>query len=67
MRCLAFTLNFAGYEGEIMRGAFLSSVPKGELEAARAYGMSPWKVLYHESGCPAPSVTFFPTLAGGGG
>ncbi len=41
---LAFSLNFAGYEGEVMRGAFLS-VPKGELEAARAIGMSPWKVL----------------------
>jgi polar amino acid transport system permease protein len=41
---LAFALNEAGYIGEIMRGAFLS-VPKGELEAARAFGMSPWKVL----------------------
>jgi polar amino acid transport system permease protein len=41
---LAFALNEAGYAGEIFRGGFLS-VPKGELEAARAYGMSPWKVL----------------------
>ena len=41
---LAFALNEAGYAGEIMRGAFLS-VPKGELEAARAFGMSPWQVL----------------------
>jgi polar amino acid transport system permease protein len=41
---LAFVLNEAGYAGEIMRGAFLS-VPKGELEAARAIGMSPFKVL----------------------
>jgi polar amino acid transport system permease protein len=41
---LAFILNEAGYVGEIMRGAFLG-VPKGELEAARAFGMSPWKVL----------------------
>ena len=41
---LAFSLNEAGYAGEIMRGGFLS-VPKGELEAARAIGMSPWKVL----------------------
>jgi polar amino acid transport system permease protein len=32
---LAFTLSFAGYEGEVMRGAFLG-VPRGELEAARA-------------------------------
>ena len=41
---LAFTLSFAAYEGEIMRGAFLG-VPRGELEAARAFGMTPWKVL----------------------
>ncbi len=41
---LALSLNFAGYEGEVMRGAFLS-VPKGELEAGRAFGMSPWKTL----------------------
>jgi polar amino acid transport system permease protein len=41
---LAFVLNEAGYLGEILRGAFLS-VPKGELEAARACGMSPFLVL----------------------
>jgi polar amino acid transport system permease protein len=41
---LAFVLNEAAYAGEIMRGAFLS-VPKGELEAARAYGMSPFQVV----------------------
>jgi polar amino acid transport system permease protein len=40
----ALTISFAGYEGEIMRGAFLA-VPKGELEAARAFGMSPRKLL----------------------
>jgi polar amino acid transport system permease protein len=41
---LAFVLNEAGYLGEILRGALLS-VPKGELEAARACGMSPFMVL----------------------
>jgi polar amino acid transport system permease protein len=41
---LAFVLNEAGYLGEILRGAFLS-VPKGELEAAKACGMSPFLVL----------------------
>ncbi len=41
---LAFTLSTAGYEGEVMRGAFLG-VPRGELEAARAIGMSPFQVL----------------------
>jgi polar amino acid transport system permease protein len=40
---VAFSLNVAGYVGEVMRGAFLS-VSKGELEAARAFGMSPFKV-----------------------
>lgn len=35
----ALTLSFAAYEGEVMRGAF-AGVPKGELEAARAFGMS---------------------------
>lgn len=41
---LAFSLNEGGYAGEIMRGGFLA-VPKGELEAARAIGMSPFQVL----------------------
>jgi len=41
---LALTLSFAGYEGEVMRGAF-AGVPYGELEAARAYGMKPFTVL----------------------
>lgn len=59
---LSFTLNEAGYGGEIMRGAFLS-VPKGELEAARAYGMSPWKVL-HRVWLPRAFRNVLPTLAG---
>lgn len=59
---LAFTLNEGGYGGEIMRGAFLS-VPKGELEAARAYGMSPWKVL-HRVWLPRAVRNVLPTLAG---
>ena len=42
---LAFTLSVAGYVGEVMRGAF-AGVPKGELEAARAMGMSSIKVLW---------------------
>lgn len=41
---LAFSLNEGGYAGEIMRGGFMA-VPKGELEAARAIGMSPFMVL----------------------
>ena len=44
----AFSLNTAGYTGEILRGA-MAAVPKGEIEAAKAYGMSSrlifWRVL----------------------
>jgi polar amino acid transport system permease protein len=58
----AFTLNFAGYEAEVMRGAFLG-VPKGELEAARAFGMSPWKVLIRVW-LPRAVRQVLPTLAG---
>lgn len=59
---LSFTLNEAGYGGEIMRGGFLS-VPKGELEAARAFGMSPWKVL-RRVWLPRAFRNVLPTLAG---
>ncbi len=41
---LAFTLSVAAYEGEIMRGGFLA-VPRGEIEAARACGMSRFMIL----------------------
>ena len=59
---LAFTLSVAGYVGEVMRGAF-AGVPKGELEAARAMGMSPFKVLYR-IWLPRAVQNVFPTLAG---
>jgi polar amino acid transport system permease protein len=59
---LAFSLNEGGYAGEIMRGAFLS-VPKGELEAARAFGMSRWGVLYR-IWLPRAVRNVLPTLAG---
>ncbi|MFO1172188.1 MAG: ABC transporter permease subunit [Hyphomicrobiaceae bacterium] len=59
---LAFTLNFAGYEGEIMRGAF-AGVPKGELEAARAFGMSKGKLL-RRIWLPRAVHQALPTLAG---
>ncbi|MBL8789773.1 MAG: ABC transporter permease [Rhizobiales bacterium] len=59
---LAFALNEAGYAGEIMRGAFLS-VPKGELEAARSFGMSPWQVL-RRVWLPRAVRNVLPTLGG---
>lgn len=41
---LAFTLNTGAYTAEIVRGV-ISTMPAGELEAAKAYGMSKWKTL----------------------
>jgi len=38
---IAFSLNTAAYTAEIFRGAILQT-PKGEIEAAIAYGMSRW-------------------------
>jgi polar amino acid transport system permease protein len=59
---LALTISFAGYEGEVMRGGFLG-VPKGELEAAKACGMSPWLVL-RRIWFPRAVRLALPTLAG---
>jgi polar amino acid transport system permease protein len=59
---VGFVLNEAGYAGEILRGYFLS-VPKGELEAARAVGMSPWKVL-RRIWLPRTLRNAMPALAG---
>ena len=58
----AFTISVAGYEGEVMRGAF-RGVPKGELEAARAIGMRPFTVL-RRIWLPRALQNVFPTLAG---
>lgn len=41
----AFTLNTAAYTTEILRGA-IEATPRGEIEAAKAYGMSWWKLTY---------------------
>lgn len=40
----ALGLIFGAYAGEVFRGAFLA-VPKGQIEAAIACGMSPWQVF----------------------
>ncbi len=39
---VAFVLNTSAYSAEIIRGA-INGLPKGEVEAAKAYGMSRWK------------------------
>lgn len=59
---LAFTISVAGYEGEVLRGAF-KSVPKGELEAARAFGMGRFTVL-RRIWLPRALQNVLPTLAG---
>jgi polar amino acid transport system permease protein len=59
---LAFTLSVGGYEGAVMKGAF-ASVPKGELEAARAFGMSPFTVL-RRIWFPRAFRIVLPTLGG---
>lgn len=41
---LAFSLNTAAYTVEILAGA-IKNVPEGEVEAARSYGLSEWRVL----------------------
>jgi len=58
----ALTISFAAYEGEVMRGAF-AGVPPGELEAARAYGMSRWK-LFRRIWLPRAVHRALPTLNG---
>lgn len=56
------TMSFAGYEGEVMRAAFLS-VPKGELEAGSAIGMSRF-TLFRRIWFPRAVLSVLPTLAG---
>ncbi|MFT7179285.1 MAG: polar amino acid transport system permease protein [Oceanospirillaceae bacterium] len=59
---VAFTLSVAAYEGEIMRGAF-KNVPKGELEAGIASGMSRFQLL-RRIWLPRAFQNVLPTLAG---
>ena len=59
---VALTLSFAGYEGEVMRGAF-AGTPRGEIEAARAFGMSSFTLL-RRVWLPLAFYRALPTLAG---
>lgn len=59
---LALTLSYAGYEGEIMRGAF-ASVKKGQLEAAKAFGM-PRFTIFRRVWLPQAIRNVLPTLGG---
>jgi polar amino acid transport system permease protein len=59
---LALSLSVAGYEGEVMRGAF-RSVPHGQLEAARAMGMPPF-TLFRRIWLPQALHRVLPTIGG---
>ncbi|MCD2174362.1 ABC transporter permease [Rhizobium sp. C4] len=59
---VSFTLNYAAYEAEVLRGALLA-VPKGELEAGRAFGMSRWK-LTRRIWLPRAIRIALPTIGG---
>lgn len=58
----ALTLSVGAYVGEVLRGG-LRAVPRGELEAARAYGMRPAQVL-RRVWMPRALQMLRPTLAG---
>lgn len=59
---VAFTISVAAYTGEVLRGAMLS-VPRGELEAARAFGLSRTQVLLR-IWIPRAVQICLPTLTG---
>lgn len=59
---LSLTISYAAYEGEVMRGAF-AGVPRGQLEAARAFGMSR-TTLFRRIWLPQAISRALPTLAG---
>jgi polar amino acid transport system permease protein len=59
---VALSLSVAGYEGEVMRGAF-RSVASGQLEAARAMGM-PRFTLFRRIWLPQAIQKVLPTIGG---
>lgn len=59
---VALTFSYAGYEGEVMRGAF-SGVDKKQLETAKAYGM-PRFTIFRRIWLPQAIKSVLPTLAG---
>jgi polar amino acid transport system permease protein len=59
---LALTLSVGAYVGEIMRGALLA-VPRGEMEAARAFGFR-GLLLLRRIWLPRALSAMMPTLAG---
>lgn len=60
--CLALILSVGAYVGEVLRSG-LRAVPRGELEAGRAYGMGRW-LLLRRMWLPRALQILKPTLAG---
>lgn len=42
----ALAIVFAAYSSEVFRGAFMS-IPEGQIEAGRAYGLSRWHLFFY--------------------
>ena len=59
---LAFSLNTAGYTGEILRGA-IQAVSYGEIEAGRAFGMSN-RLIFWRITLPRAIRICLPTMSG---
>lgn len=59
---IALSLSVAGYEGEVLRGAF-KSVPHGQLEAAKAMGM-PRFTMFRRIWLPQAIQRVLPTIGG---
>ena len=59
---LGLSLSVAGYEGEVMRGAF-KGVPRGQLEASTAMGM-PRFTMFRRIWLPQAVQRVLPTLGG---
>ena len=59
---VALSLSVAGYEGEVMRGAF-RGVPHGQLEAAKAMGM-PRFAIFRRVWLPQALQRVLPTIGG---
>jgi polar amino acid transport system permease protein/octopine/nopaline transport system permease protein len=58
----AFSLNTAGYTGEILRVGILA-VPHGEIEAGRAFGMTNWLIFWRIT-LPRAIRIQLPTMTG---
>jgi polar amino acid transport system permease protein/octopine/nopaline transport system permease protein len=58
----ALSLNTAGYSGEILRVG-INAVPHGEIEAGRAFGMTPWQIFWRIT-LPRAVRIQLPTMTG---